>query len=131
MENLELIENKKELSCADRIDRNFQDRFEEIKEDFKDRDFFPANYFEQKGLSVDLVEKEDHYYISYQLSCGDQADEFRFWKSGKITYHFLDWFDHAEKDVTVMTRQDPVMQKFADLFTRIYEGLFEHMRYLD
>ncbi len=135
MTNLKVEQTKKELSCADRIEQNFQDRYEELQEDFKDQDFFPANFFEQKGLSIDLVEKEeldlDDHFIRYQLSWGGPSDEFRFWKDGKISYHFMDWYDHAEKDITAMLRYDPVIQKFTDLFTSMYEGLFDHMRYLD
>ena len=124
----------KQKSCADRIEQNFQDRYLELQEDMKS-DFFPSNYFEQKGLSIDLVERDDldldDHFIRYQLSWGGPQDEFRFWKSGKISYHFLDWYDHAEKDITVMTRQDPVMEKFTDLFTTAFEGLFQDMQYLD
>lgn len=124
----------KHKSCADRIEQNFQDRYMEIQEDMK-LSFFPANYFEQKGLSIDLIEKNeldlDDHFIRYQLSWGGPQDEFRFWKNGKISYHFMDWFDHAEKDITVMTRQDPVMEKFFDLFTTAFEGLFQDMQYLD
>jgi len=121
-------------SCADRIEQNFQDRYLELQEDMKS-DFFSANYFEQKGLGIDLIEKDDldldDHFIRYQLSWGGPQDEFRFWKNGKISYHFMDWFDHAEKDITVMSRQDPVIEKFADLFTTAFEGLFQDMQYLD
>ena len=122
-------------TCADRIEQNFQDRYLELQKDMRYVIFSPANYFEKKGLGIDLIEKDDldldDHFIRYQLSWGGPQDEFRFWKSGKISYHFLDWFDHAEKDITVMTRQDPVMEKFVDLFTIAFEGLFQDMQYLD
>ena len=133
-ETIKMDTETKHKSCADRIEQNFQDRYMEIQEDMK-LSFFPANYFEQKGLSIDLIEKNDldldDHFIRYQLSWGGPQDEFRFWKNGKISYHFMDWFDHAEKDITVMTRQDPVMEKFFDLFTTAFEGLFQDMQYLD
>ena len=122
-------------TCADRIEQNFQDRYLELQKDMRYVFFSPANYFEKKGLGIDLIEKDDldldDHFIRYQLSWGGPQDEFRFWKSGKISYHFLDWFDHAEKDITVMTRQDPVMEKFVDLFTIAFEGLFQDMQYRD
>ena len=122
-------------SCADRIEQNFQDRYLELQKDMQYVIFSPANYFEKKGLGIDLIEKDDldldDHFIRYQLSWGGPQDEFRFWKNGKISYHFMDWFDHAEKDITVMTRQDPVMEKFADLFALAFEGLFQDMQHLD
>tara|TARA_B100000427_G_scaffold45699_1_gene33836 strand:- start:206 stop:598 length:393 start_codon:yes stop_codon:yes gene_type:complete len=122
-------------SCADRIEQNFQDRYLELQKEMQYVIFSPANYFEKKGLGVDLIEKDDldldDHFIRYQLSWGGPQDEFRFWKNGKISYHFMDWFDHAEKDITVMTRQDPVMEKFADLFALAFEGLFQDMQHLD
>tara|TARA_R100000315_G_C5096759_1_gene55488 strand:- start:137 stop:529 length:393 start_codon:yes stop_codon:yes gene_type:complete len=122
-------------SCADRIEQNFQDRYLELQKEMQYVIFSPVNYFEKKGLGIDLIEKDDldldDHFIRYQLSWGGPQDEFRFWKSGKISYHFMDWFDHAEKDITVMTRQDPVMEKFADLFALAFEGLFQDMQHLD
>jgi len=122
-------------SCADRIEQNFQDRYLELQKEMQYVIFSPVNYFEKKGLGIDLIEKDDldldDHFIRYQLSWGGPQDEFRFWKNGKISYHFMDWFDHAEKDITVMTRQDPVMEKFADLFALAFEGLFQDMQHLD
>ena len=122
-------------SCEDQIDARFYDRYLEFEKAFKDQVFLPNDFFEQIGLGVDLIEKEefghDDHFIRYQLSWGGPSDEFRFWKNGKISYHFMDWYDHAEKDITDMLRQDPVLHRFVNQFKNIYKGLFQDLQYLD
>ncbi len=39
-------------------------------------------------------------YWTYLLSWGGPSDEIRFYPGGTITYHFMDWFDGAMRDVT-------------------------------
>ena len=95
--------------CSDRIFSALESRAEDFtafmngqtpgpEEDYGDFMEQFCNY----GLSFDSEKDEFgnvEYYI-YQLSWGGPSDEVRFHADGKITYHFMDWFDGAHKDVT-------------------------------
>lgn len=99
-----------EQTCDERISKKLariQDYFTTYMEEpdvFENgNDELPSFY--EYGLSFDYVEPNtfNHQpvgYYRYQLSWGGPSDELRFHPDGSITYHFMDWFDGAERDVT-------------------------------
>ena len=99
--------NKTEKKCADKVQRAFNSRMEDIRTLYKaDNQETPElGHLYEYGLSIDIVEagtfegqRED--YICYQLSWGGPSEEFRIYKNGEIEFWYMDWFDGAKVDVT-------------------------------
>ena len=82
--------------------------------EYADEEGGETNLYEY-GLSFDYVkpgtfgDDQPEGYWRYQLSWGGPSDEFRFFISPggtlppyKITYHFMDWFDGAHRDISAV-----------------------------
>mgnify|MGYP000406650590 CR=1 FL=1 len=85
------------IKCIDRIDTEWGDRKESLTA-LTDTEVI------EYPLSFDYVEADtfgDHdAYHRYQMSWGGPQDEIRFYEDNKVTYAFLDWYDHAEIEIT-------------------------------
>ena len=83
--------------CTDRIATEWGDRKESISalNDLEIREY---------PLCFDYVEAntfgEHEAYHRFQMSWGGPQDEIRFYEDNKVTYAFLDWYDHAEIEIT-------------------------------
>ena len=109
------MEAKKEKSCAELVQRRWEERRDELEK-------YEANgweRFHEYGLSFDYVEPntfegQTRGYWRFQLSWGGPSDEIRFYvkeqdngptELEKAEYWYMDWFDGASEDVT----QSPVI----------------------
>ena len=98
------------LPCAERIANELKKTAEVFTTYMNDSNVYENGNedlppFYEYGLSFDYVEPDSFTcqpigYYRYQLSWGGPSDELRFHHDGQITYHFMDWFDGAERDVT-------------------------------
>jgi len=83
-------------TCEQRVAGNLEDRLGQLKEG------------ELEPLSIDRnVDWDDGEpsYTRIQLSWGGPSDEFRFYKSGKAEYWFLDWNDGACVELTAQQKE--------------------------
>mgnify|MGYP003151820104 FL=1 len=88
--------------CKDRVEENFKDRMEQLKQG------------ELEPLSIDKNVDWDDGKPSYkriQISWGGPSDEFRIYANGTIEYWFLDWYDGA-KVVLNETDREAVMERW-------------------
>jgi hypothetical protein len=88
--------------CKDRVEENFKDRMEQLKQG------------ELEVLSIDEKVSWDDGKPSYkriQISWGGPSDEFRIYANGTIEYWFLDWYDGA-KVVLNETEKEEVMERW-------------------
>lgn len=111
--------NKKDLTCAERVQEQFNENYKLLSSDSTEwqkeeyGEYSEDNYFEfisEYGLSFDYVESNTDYnsgegYYRWQLSWGGPSDEFRFYVDDignvqEIEYWFLDWFDGASITLT-------------------------------
>lgn len=57
------------------------------------------------GLYGNDEDDDDVYHVTLELSTGGPADRFDFYPSAsgsaiaRIVYHYVDWFDHAEREI--------------------------------
>jgi hypothetical protein len=130
------------LSCKQRIESEYRSRiddFARLWEKYRDDDNEESIDFSDYGLNFDYVPAEtfanqERGYFRYQLSCGDPADEFRFyvgldhrpyqiepkvWSQvrSKVEYWFLDRGDRARK---ILTGEDlSLMKEIFNFFDEI------------
>ena len=122
---------KKQESCADRIDANYQSRMDDLRalvdalqSDDDDKRENASEEFYSFPLGVDYVEGGTEYnpdggYIRYQMSWGGPSDEFRFYvdagrKCYAIEYAFTDGYDGATLDITGDDREFLMEHLFND-----------------
>jgi hypothetical protein len=97
------------VTCKEKVKKEWLDTRKDLKK-FFDKDDYKG--LSEYGLSIDKVEAgtfegQKKSYIRYQFSWGGPSDELRIFRSGKIEYWFMDWFDGAMIDVT----KDIIAQK--------------------
>ena len=112
---------EKEANCKDRIRGEYQSTVETLRVLWKDycdggEGVEDIGTLSEYGLSFDYVEPntfndQPYGYWRYLLSWGGPSDEFRLYGGGLIVYHFMDWFDGAELDVT-----DDDLELMSDIF---------------
>ena len=101
----------KQQTCKERISKEW----EQTKKGWLRAD--KKNELSEYGLAFDYVPAhtftdQKSGYLRYQFSWGGPSDELRIYRSGKIEYWFMDWYDGAKKIVT----NDPtarLMAKYA------------------
>ena len=126
---------EKQKTCAERIEDSFASVLEDLDlfdennwagpNELNSEDFNPEDWekiedlgdFNDYGLCFDYVEPDTFDdqpagYYRFQISWGGPSSEFRFHGDGDITYHFMDWYDGAEKSCN--TR--PVIRRMAAYF---------------
>ena len=102
--------------CEEHIDERLTDRLDDLKkllalyhEDTEAFDY-DLGSLHGYGLCADYVEpgtfgsEQTEGYMRYQLSWGGPSDEFRYyvgWEGTplRIFYHYMDWFDGAEREL--------------------------------
>lgn len=109
------MNNLKELSCQDRVDRELAKTLADLAKlwwlynegDGEDDGDPELGRFHDYGLSIDYVQPNTFQdqpfgFLRYQISTGGPGDEFRFFidadlRCYKVEYWFLDWFDGASR----------------------------------
>ena len=103
---------EKQLTCAERIDSNYESRIEDLRALWAadDNETEELGHLYDYGLAIDIVTSEqfdnvERPFIRYQLSWGGPSDELRFYlnsygKTNCVEYAFMDWFDGATKIVS-------------------------------
>jgi len=92
-----------EGNCESKIDEAMDSRASDFRLHMTDPDIYEegndeVSSFHEYGLCFGPT--RDGESLEYLLSTGGPADMVRFHPCGKVTYHFQDWFDGAERDVT-------------------------------
>ena len=93
----------KDENCENKIDEAMASRAEDFRLHMTDPDIYEegndeVSPFHEYGLHFGPSYQSDT--LEYLLSTGGPADMVRFHPCGKVTYHYQDWFDGAERDVT-------------------------------
>ena len=100
----------RQATCEERIAQEAQDRLEDMAR-FNHK-YERANEVGEYNAAERLLERQQEMPLSVDrravydihLSTGGPADWFRVWlNDGEIQYieyHFSDWFDHAERNLT-------------------------------
>jgi len=85
------------LKCSDRIATEWGDRKESLTA-LTDTEVleYPIGF---DHVEASTFGNNDAYW-RYQMSWGGPQDEIRFYEDNKVTYAFLDWYDHAEIEIT-------------------------------
>jgi len=103
-------------TCEQRIDKNLKSRLQDFKEALKQarKDKIIEDFINWIS-SYALAYSDDSYYRAkrLELSYGGPQDYFLFFEDGSIEYHFLDWFDGAQR--TLEGEDYETMQKVKDL----------------
>ena len=108
-----------EKTCKDRIEAELEDRISDFEKALKGDYSFQGEGYDYE----DFFEFINSYALAYtddshnrgkrlELSYGGPQDYFVFFEDGTIAYHFLDWFDGAEK--TLYGNDLEVMEEVRD-----------------
>ena len=116
------MEATKEKTCQERIEAELKGRIADFEKALKGDYSFQGDGYEYE----DFIEFINSYALAYEddphnrgkrleLSYVGPQDYFVFFEDGTITYHFLDWFDGAEK--TLYGHDLEVMEAVRDYLT--------------
>jgi len=103
------MENERK-TCEERIDGELKDRIEDIKEIVESED--PVEAINEYALALS---KTVNYKL--ELSWGGPQDYFIFEydldskELVGITYHFLDWFDGAERIISPRSKEWEILEQ--------------------
>ena len=101
---------KERNTCEERIDNELKDRIEDIKEIVESKD--PVEAINEYGLALS---KTVNYKL--ELSWGGPQDYFIFEYDPDskelvgITYHFLDWFDAAQRRISSRSKEWEILEQ--------------------
>jgi len=115
----QLLNEAEERSCEERIDDELAkviNNFERaLKGDYPEGEYYEdfLSCLSENSLSFEDVPEGK----KLELSTGGPADYFIFHNDGKITYHFLDWGDSAQrtlygKDYEIMSQVRDMLLEF-------------------
>jgi len=113
------MENRN-IPCEERIDKELKERVEEFKEALKSEDL--TEWLNENALALSKTE-----IYRLELSWGGTQDyfEFEFDTENKqlirITYHFLDWFDGAEREIKENTEEWRILEEIFNNAIKIDE----------
>jgi hypothetical protein len=99
---------KEDKSCEERIDKELEERVEEIKIAIESSDKNDGKVITDNDEFEDILDWVNSYSLAYdddthekakkwELSWGGPQDYFLFFEDGEIEYHFLDWYDGAKR----------------------------------
>jgi hypothetical protein len=103
------MENRN-IPCKERIDKELKERIEEFKEGLKSED--PIEWINESALALTKT-----WLYRLELSYGGPQDYFLFEYDPeakqlvRITYHFLDWFDGAEREIKENSEEWKILEK--------------------
>lgn len=120
-----------EGNCEERINEYMESRADDFRLHMTDPDIYTegsdeVSPFNEYGLHFGPT--QDNLSFEYLLSTGGPADMVRFHPSGKVTYHFQDWFDGAERDVTGEDWAQWLVEMFQDCEMLDFDKLRERAR---
>ena len=104
---------KERKSCEERIEEMLKLTIKDMKEVIESKD--PVEEINNKALALTKTE-----LYKLELSAGGPSDyiEFEFNPENKelerITYHFLDWFDGAKRDIEYNTDEWKILEGTVD-----------------
>ena len=128
--------SNRDPSCAQRIRQELADREATYADLWRRLDTLDATDDDRDAADAELIPLglEVRPVVSVQLSWGGPADwlEIELENDGghdirRVTYHFADWFDHAERDVT--GQDAPALWRAAEYYAEgCRYNLADHLR---
>jgi len=108
------MKEDRQKTCEERIDKGLKDRMKDVREIVGAED--PVEELNEKALALS---KYEVYKLEFSWGGPQDYFEFEYDPESKtlvrITYHFLDWFDGAERTIKENSEEWKLLEELFNL----------------